>query len=491
MKRAIPLLGLVACLAAAAQTPPSNPFSAAALLARPAAVAEPPVAVTANPADTAAQHFTLSNGMTLIVQPDRRAPTAMQMVWLRVGSMDEVGGTTGVAHVLEHMLFKGTAKVKPGEFSRRVAALGGQENAFTSRDYTGYFQQIPAKRLEDVMRLESDRFANNQWPDDEFKRELEVVKEERRMRTDDQPRAQLFEQLNAAAFVASPYRRPVVGWMSDLESLKPEDARQFYRRWYVPANAVLVVAGDVDVQRVRALAEKYYGRITARAVPVRKPQAEPVQIGMRRVLVKAPAEQAYVALAFRAPALQSLTAPSDSDRDALALVVLSAVLSGYDGARLERALTQGAQRLADNASSSASVMGRGPAQFFLTGVPAQGQSAQALEDGLRAEVARVATEGVNAAELERVKTQWMASTVYQRDSLYSRASDLGSNWVQGLPLDAEDRTLALLREVTPEQVQSVAQRYFGDDQLTVGTLVPQPLDKAPRQKPAGVVPTKH
>ena len=474
MKRAIPLLALVACLAAAAQTTPS--------------ASAPPLAA----ADaTVAQQFTLSNGMALIVQPDRRAPTAMQMVWLRVGSMDEVDGTTGVAHVLEHMLFKGTAKVPAGEFSRRVAALGGQENAFTSRDYTGYFQQIPAKRLEEVMRLESDRFAHNQWPDEEFKRELEVVKEERRMRTDDQPRAQLFEQLNAAAFVASPYRRPVVGWMSDLESLTAEDARQFYRRWYVPANAVLVVAGDVDVQRVRALAEKYYGRIPARAVPARKPQAEPVQTGMRRVTVKAPAEQAYVALAFRAPAVQSLTAPSATDRDALALVVLSAVLSGYDGARLERALTQGANRIADSASSSASVMGRGPAQFFLSGVPAQGQSAQALEDGLRAELARVATEGVSAAELERVKTQWVASTVYQRDSLYSRASDLGSNWVQGLPLDAEDRTLALLREVTPEQVQSVAQRYFGDDQLTVGTLVPQPLDKAPRQKPAGVVPTKH
>ena len=475
MKRAIPLLALVACLAAAAQTTPS--------------ASAPPLAA----ADaTVAQQFTLSNGMALIVQPDRRAPTAMQMVWLRVGSMDEVDGTTGVAHVLEHMLFKGTAKVPAGEFSRRVAALGGQENAFTSRDYTGYFQQIPAKRLEEVMRLESDRFAHNQWPDGEFKRELEVVKEERRMRTDDQPRAQLFEQLNAAAFVASPYRRPVVGWMSDLESLTAEDARQFYRRWYVPANAVLVVAGDVDVQRVRALAEKYYGRIPARAVPARKPQAEPVQTGMRRVTVKAPAEQAYVALAFRAPAVQSLTAPSASDRDALALVVLSAVLSGYDGARLERALTQGANRIADSASSSASVMGRGPAQFFLSGVPAQGQSAQALEDGLRAELARVATEGVSAAELERVKTQWVASTVYQRDSLYSRASDLGSNWVQGLPLDAEDRILALLRTVTPEQVQSVAQRYFGDDQLTVGTLVPQPLDnKAARRKPSGVVPTNH
>ncbi len=482
MKRAIPLLGLAACLAAAAQTPstPAAPGPSPAAQALPGA------------ADTQARQFTLSNGMTLIVQPDRRAPTALQMVWLRVGSMDEVGGTTGVAHVLEHMLFKGTAKVPAGEFSRRVAALGGQENAFTSRDYTGYFQQIPAGRLEDVMRLESDRFANNRWPDAEFQRELEVVKEERRMRTDDQPRAQLFEQLNATAFIASPSRRPVVGWMSDLESLQPEDARQFYRRWYVPANAVLVVAGDVDVQRVRALAEKHYGRIPARAVPARKPQVEPVQTGMRRTVVKAPAEQAYVALAFRVPALQNLTQPTATDRDALALVVLSAVLSGYDGARLERALTQGTDRIADNAGSSASVMGRGPAQFFLSGVPAQGQSAEALEAGLRAQVARVASEGVAAAELERVKTQWVASTVYQRDSLYSRASDLGSNWVQGLPLDAEDRMLALLREVTPEQVQSVAERYFGDDQLTVGTLVPQPLDsKAARRKPSGVVPTRH
>ena len=481
MKRAFPLLGLLACLSAGAQSPVS-----------PTPFATPPSALSAQAATASgAQQFTLANGMQLIVQPDRRAPTAMHMVWLRVGSMDEVDGTSGVAHVLEHMMFKGTKTVPPGEFSRRVAALGGQENAFTSRDYTGYYQQIPAHRLEDVMRLESDRFAHNQWPDDEFKREIEVVKEERRLRTEDQPRALLAEQLFATTFMASPYRRPVVGWMSDLDALTPEDVRAFHRQWYVPGNAAVVVAGDVDVAKVRGLAEKYYGRLPARALPARKPRTEPAQQGLRRIAVKAPAEQAYVALAFRAPAVQSLTAPSASDRDALALVVLSAVLSGYDGARLERALTQGANRIADSASSSASVMGRGPAQFFLSGVPAQGQSAQALEDGLRAELARVATEGVSAAELERVKTQWVASTVYQRDSLYSRASDLGSNWVQGLPLDAEDRTLALLREVTPEQVQSVAQRYFGDDQLTVGTLVPQPLDKAPRQKPAGVVPTKH
>ena len=469
MKHAITLLGLLACLTATAQ---------AAALSNPAAAALPSKAPASG-----AQQFTLSNGMTLLVQPDRRAPTAMHMVWLRVGSMDEVDGTSGVAHVLEHMLFKGTKKVPAGEFSRRVAALGGQENAFTSRDYTGYYQQIPADKLEAVMRLESDRFAHNQWPDEEFRKELEVVKEERRMRTDDQPRALLMEQLHAAVFTASPYRRPVVGWMSDLDALTPDDARQFYRRWYVPANAAIVVAGDVDVQRVRALAEKYYGAIPARAVPARKPRTEPAQPGLRRITVKAPAEQAYVALAFRAPSLQRLDALTATDQDALALVVLSAVLSGYDGARLERALGQGEGRVADTSGSSADVLGRGPSLFYLSGVPAQGKTAQQVEDALRAQVARVASAGVSPAELERVKTQWVASTVYQRDSLSSQAGELGSNWVQGLPLDAEERLLTLLRSVTPEQVQSVAQRYFGDDQLTVATLAPQPLDPN-RKRPA-------
>ena len=226
-----------------------------------------------------AQQFQLANGMQLIVQPDRRAPTAMHMVWVRVGSMDEVDGTSGVAHVLEHMMFKGTKTVPPGDFSRRVAALGGQENAFTSRDYTGYYQQIPSHRLEEVMRLEADRFAHNQWPDAEFRKEIEVVKEERRMRTEDQPRALLWEQLGAAAFVASPYRRPVVGWMSDLDAMTPDDVRQFHHRWYVPGNATVVVAGDVDVAKVRALAEKIYGSIPARAVPERKPRTEPAQRG--------------------------------------------------------------------------------------------------------------------------------------------------------------------------------------------------------------------
>ncbi|MDU7587986.1 MAG: pitrilysin family protein, partial [Acidovorax sp.] len=245
MKRAITLVGLLACLHAWAQNPAHESPPAASAAAAHAQ------ATTAS----GAQQFTLKNGMQLIVQPDRRAPTAVHMVWLRVGAMDEVDGTSGVAHVLEHMMFKGSKAVPPGEFSRRVAALGGQENAFTSRDYTGYYQQIPADRLADVMRLESDRFAHNQWPDAEFTKEIEVVKEERRMRTEDQPRAALIEQLFASTFIASPYRRPVVGWMSDLESMTPDDVRRFHRDWYVPGNAAVVVAGDVDPAQVLALAE--------------------------------------------------------------------------------------------------------------------------------------------------------------------------------------------------------------------------------------------
>jgi zinc protease len=398
------------------------------------------------------------------------------MLWLRVGAMDEVDGTSGVAHVLEHMLFKGTPSVPAGEFSRRVAALGGRENAFTSQDYTGYFQQIPAARLADVMKLEADRFAHNQWSDEEFRKELEVVKEERRLRTEDNPRALLYEALSASAFTASPYRRPIVGWMSDLEAMTPDDARAFYQRWYTPANAVVVVTGDVDVAQVRQLAEQHYGSLAARPVPARKPRTEPPQTGPRRLEIKAPAEQAYVMLAFKVPGLRSFEAPSAQDDDALALTVLAAVLDGYSGARLDRALTQGPDRVADSAGAGNGLMGRGPQLFLLDGVPAKGKSAAQVEAALRAQVARVAREGVTEAELQRVKTQWVASEVYKLDSLFNQARELGTYWAQGLPLDTGEQLLARLRGVSAEQVRAVAQRYFGDEQLTAAVLVPQPLD---------------
>ncbi len=458
-------------------------FAASAMALAP----DPQVAPTSGNKSTSVgnagvQQFTLANGMTLIVKPDRRAPTAVHMLWVRVGSIDEVDGASGVAHVLEHMMFKGTPSLKAGEFSRRVAALGGRENAFTSRDYTGYYQQIPAGKLADVMQLEADRFAHSQWPDDEFKKELEVVKEERRMRTEDNPRALLGEALNATAFVASPYRRPVIGWMSDLESLTPFDARDFYQRWYVPANAAVVVAGDVDVAQVRVLAEQYYGSLPARAVPERKPRAEPKQVGLKRIAFKAPAEQANVTLAFKVPALQWQEGAAD-DADALALTVLAAVLDGYSGARLERSLTQGPERVADSVGAHNGLWGRGPQLFMLSGVPAPGKTSDQVEQGLRAQVQRIAQDGVTEAELARVKTQWVASEVYKLDSLFNQARELGSQWVQGLLPDAGEQLIVKLRAVTAAQVKAVAGRYFGDDGLTVAQLLPQPPDKTRKARP--------
>ena len=424
-----------------------------------------------------ATQFTLANGLTVIVKPDRRAPTAVHMLWLRVGSMDEVDGTSGVAHVLEHMMFKGSAELNAGEFSRRVAALGGRENAFTSKDYTGYYQQIPANRLADVMRLEADRFGRSQWPDAEFAKEIEVVKEERRLRTEDSPRAMMSEALAASVFLASPYRRPVVGWMSDLDAMTATDVREFYQRWYVPANAAVVVAGDVDVSQVRQWAEQYYGAIPARAVPARKPRTEPIQTGMRRLEHKAPAEQAQVTLAFKVPGLSGLDVSAGAAADdALALTVLSAVLDGYSGARLDRSLTQGAERLADNAWAYNGLWGRGPQLFSLGATPAPGKTVADVEAALRAQLERIAREGVSEAELTRVKTQWVAAQVYKLDSVFNQAREIGSQWVQGLPLDAGDLLIERLRGVSAAQVQSVAARYFGDDQLTVAVLRPQPPD---------------
>jgi zinc protease len=441
-----------------------------------------------NPANLVTQ-FKLANGLTVIVQPDKRAPTAVHMLWVRVGSIDEVDGTSGVAHVLEHMMFKGTPTVKAGEFSRQVAALGGRENAFTSKDYTGYFQQIPSNRLEDVMRLEADRFGNSQWADSEFLKEIEVVKEERRMRTEDSPRALMGEALNATIYTASPYRRPIVGWMSDLDAMTPADARAFFQRWYIPANAAVVVAGDVDAAQVKQWAEKYYGVIPSRAVPERKPRLEPLQAGIKRFDFKAPADQGYVAMAYKVPGLKAetlLNAESASD-DALALTVLAAVLDGYPGARLDKAMTQGDGAIADSAGAYNSLMGRGPQLFFLDGTPAKGKTAAQVETALREQIALVAKNGVSEAELNRVKTQWVSSEVYKLDSVMNQARELGSYWVQGLPVDAGSRLIAQLRKVTSAQVQAVASQYFGDDQLTVGVLLPQPIDKTrkPRAAPAG------
>lgn len=419
---------------------------------------------------------TLSNGLKLIVKEDNRAPTVVHMAWYKAGSIDEVNGKTGVAHVLEHMMFKGTKTVAMGEFSRRVAQMGGRENAFTNRDYTGYYQQVPRRHLADVMALEADRMTELVLTKEEFEKEIRVVMEERRLRTEDQATSLLYETLMATAFVASPQRSPVVGWMNDLEAMSVDDARDWYNQWYTPGNAIVVVVGDVRAEEVLRIAERTYGRISARSLPSRKPQIEPPQRGVKRVSVKAPAENPYVVLGFRVPKLERVDGP---DREPYALEVLSAVLDADENGRLTRELVRGS-RLADSAGASYDMTQRGPALFLLDGRPASGKSTAEIEQALRAQVARIAEQGVRDDELRRVKTQYVASQVYKRDSIMGQAMEMASLEVIGFSYRDADRMLENIRSVTAEEVQAVAKKYFGDDALTVATLLPQPLAGRPR-----------
>lgn len=474
-------LGVTMLAACAMSVPPDARTPTAA----PTAAASAAPSAADLRAESAVVEQVLPNGMKVLVKPDRRAPTVAHMVWYRAGSMDEVNGRTGVAHVLEHMMFKGTATVPPGEFSKRVAAMGGRENAFTSRDYTGYFQQIHKSRLAEVMALESDRMANLRLSREEFDKEIKVVMEERRLRTEDRAMGVFYEQLMATAFTAHPYRAPIVGWMADLESMTVEDAQAWYDAWYSPSNAVLVVVGDVEPAQVVALARSTYGAVRARAVPQRKPQQEPDQRGLRRIQVKAPAENPYVALAFRVPGLRSI----ESDREPFALELLSTVLDGGDSTRMTRNVVRGS-RIANRAGAGYSLTQRGPALFTLDGTPADGRTTAEVEQALRAEVARIAAEGVPAAELERAKVQYVSSRVYKRDSIFAQAMELAGLEMVGLSHRDADRILDGVRSVTSDEIRAVAAKYFGDDALTVATLLPQPPG-APRAAAAPAASTRH
>ncbi|HEX6733439.1 MAG TPA: pitrilysin family protein [Azonexus sp.] len=435
-------------------------------------------AALANPFET-----TLANGLRVIVKEDRRAPTAVQMVWYRIGSMDEVDGTSGVAHVLEHMMFKGTPTVGPGEFNKLVAAAGGRDNAFTSRDYTAYFQQIPKEKLAEMMQLEADRMRHLTVDANEFAQEIKVVMEERRMRTDDNPQAKLFEQMNASAFQAHPYRRPIIGWMGDLETMTAADAKAWYDTWYVPNNAYVVISGDVDHKEVFALAARHYGPLAARPLPPRKEQVEPRQEGTRRITVKAPAELPVLIMGYKAPVLRDI----DKDRDPYALQMLAAILDGHDAARFNKKLVREDQ-VALSAGIDYDSTARGPGMLYLHGSPSAGKTVADLEAALRAEIERVRRDGVTPAELKRAKAQLLASEVYKLDSMFGQAMEIGQIESAGLPYRQLGRMLDKLQAVTAADVQAVAGKYFNDDALTVGVLDPQPLDGKPR-RPA--FPSRH
>jgi zinc protease len=429
--------------------------------------------------------YTLANGLRLVVKEDHRSPVVVSQIWYRAGSIDELNGATGVAHVLEHMMFKGTKKVPGGEFSKRIAAAGGRENAFTGRDYTAYFQQLHKSQLPLAMELESDRMHNLILTKEEFAKEIRVVMEERRLRTDDQPHALVHEKMMAVAYQSHPYQRPIIGWMNDLENMSVRDAKEWYDRWYAPNNAVLVVVGDVNPKEVFALAQKYYGEIKPRPLAplaLRKPQIEPAQAGIKRVVVKAPAKLPYLTMGYHAPVLRD----AGTDWEPYALEMLVGVLDGNESARLNKELVR-ERRIANSAGAGYDSTARGPGMFYLYGTPSEGKTSAELEVALRGEMEKLVLDGITEAELARVKAQVVASHVFRLDSMFYQAMEIGQLESIGLSYRDLDTMVKKLQAVTAEQVREVAKKYVQDDSLTVAVLDPQPLEqKFPTTAPIGV-----
>jgi len=426
--------------------------------------------------------YQLDNGLKVVVQEDHRAPVVVSQVWYRAGSLDEVNGKTGVAHVLEHMMFKGTKDIPAGQFSRLVAAAGGKENAFTAQDQTTYYQQLEKSQLPLSFKLEADRMANLNFSNEEFAKEIKVVMEERRWRTEDKPQSKVNEQFNSTIYHVHPYGRPVVGWMNDLENMTADDAREWYKKWYAPNNATLVVVGDVQAPEVLKLAKQYFGKVKTHALPTRKPQIEPEQRGERRVVVKAPAKLPYILMGFHVPALQE----ADKDVDPYALEILAAVLNGNASARLNQNLVRQSQ-IAVDVDAGYDMIQRGRHSIFvLDGTPSEGKTVADLEAALLQEIEKIKTGGVTEEELLRVKAQVIAADVYQRDSMFYQAMQIGQLETAGFSWRLLKDYPAKLQAVTAEQVQAVARKYFNQDNMTVATLDPQPIDpndNAPKGKP--------
>ncbi len=425
--------------------------------------------------DAAAQNpavheFKLDNGLKVIVKEDHRSPVVVSQIWYKVGSTYEHDGITGLSHALEHMMFKGTPDHGPNEFSRIIAENGGRENAFTSHDYTAYFQELEKARLKVSFELEADRMRHLTLAPEEFAKEIQVVMEERRMRTDDDPESLTDEQFSATAFLNSAYRIPVIGWMDDLKNMRVEDLRKWYETWYAPNNATLVVVGDVDPQQVFAMAKKYFGPLKPSAIPAVKPRVEIPQTGIRRITVKAPAELPYLVMGYKAPVL--LTA--EIAWEPYALEVLAGILDGGDSARIAKYLIRGSQ-VAAQASAGYNLDARGERLFALDGTPAQGHTVDELETALRDQVHKLREDLVSEEELKRIKAQVVTRDVYQRDSVFYQAMQIGSLESVGLGWQVGDQYVDHIKAVTAGQVREVARKYLIDDHLTVAVLEPQPI----------------
>ena len=418
--------------------------------------------------------FQLDNGLTVMVKQDTRAPVVTSQVWYKVGASYEPDGVTGVSHMLEHMMFKGTKNLKPGELSKIIARLGGSENAFTSQDYTAYFQTIHKDHLKRMFELESERMQSLKLEDAEFQKERKVVLEERRMRVEDQPTSRLHERFEAVAYDTNPYRRPVIGWQQDIENYQLADLQTWYDRHYAPNNAVLVVVGDIDVASVRAMVNKTLAQVPARSLDSAKKVADLPPVGEKRLVMSDErAKVPSLLMGFAVPSWNT----SDDKSQAYALEMLAQVLDAGNSSRLSKELVRGSQQLSQ-AGAGYDLYARLPTQFVLSAVPAEGGTLAQAEAALRQSIARIVEKGVTKEELARVLAQVEASEVYQQDSLFFQGMKLGQAFTLGVPSTEIDAYLTRLSQVTPEQVQQAAKKWLISERMTVAYLQPKIIEQA-------------
>lgn len=411
--------------------------------------------------------FKLDNGLKLLVKEDHRAPVAVSMVWYNVGSGDEIGGNTGLSHALEHMMFKGTKQFPLGFFSKSIADIGGEENAFTNSDYTVYFEKVAANQLAKSFMLEADRMRNLLLDPQEFSKEIKVIQEERRMRTDDNPQGLAFERFLATAHLTTAYQHPVIGWMHDLENMDIADLRSWYQRYYAPNNACLVVVGDVDPQQVFALAKHYFASLKASPIPLRQSQQEPPALGKKTVEIHAPAQLPIFMMGYTAPGIN--TAKNASDPYALELI--AGILGAGDSARFSKDLIRG-EHIASGLETYYNIYARFQTQFIIYGAPSQNHTIEQLQKAVLTELKRLQEQPVSEVELQRVKTQIIAQKTFEKDSIFSQAMELGLLETVGIGWQHTDAYIANLNNINPEQIQEAAKQYFQEHAMTVAELVP-------------------
>ncbi len=411
--------------------------------------------------------FTLANGLEVVVVPDHRAPVVTHMIWYKVGAADETPGKSGLAHFLEHLMFKGTEKNPGAAFSQEVAAIGGQENAFTNADYTGFFQRVPRERLKEMMAFEADRITGLVLTDDVVRPELNVVLEEQNMRVANNPGGRLGEQMDAALFLNHPYGRPTIGWRHEIEKLTRQDALAFYRHFYTPNNAIVVVAGDVTPDEVKADAEETYGKVPRRAeTNVRQRPQEPVQEAPRTVtLADSRVEQPSITRNYVVPS-ETSAKPGECE----ALDVLAHVLGSGANSRLYRTLVVD-KGIALNAGAYYSGTALDYAKFGVFGTPKPGVSLQQVEDGIDTVLTNVIDHGVTPDELETAKTRMIADAIYAEDSQAALARWYGAALATGQTVDMVRTWPDRIRTVTPEAVQQAARTWLDRRRSVTGYLV--------------------